>query len=273
MYMNIFRADPTNVGDAFCPPFIYFPFQDKKYIDILKIDQATTFKRNQMIIIGGGGLGTDFFRNKINILLDLKKKFQLKIIGWGLGYDIKNNKSHELISNTNNIISDIFDGFDFVGTRVYLKNITKESNLFYVPCSSCMHDAFFTFRKQQKNNKKIGVYSHKRVLLNSFFPDYDHLTNEGMDLLKVLNFISSYEFIVTNSYHGVFWATLLNKKVICAPFKSGLYSFKDKPYYINKYFIDDHILQSTKSFPYALEESRDYNFKFYKYIYEKFGGI
>jgi len=271
--MNIFRADPTNVGDAFCPPFLYFPFKDKRYVDIVNIDQKTNFQRNEIIIIGGGGLGTDFFRNKIEILLNLRKKFELKIIGWGLGYDVNSNKSHKLISNTNKLISSIFDDFDIVGTRVDLENIENKSNFFYVPCSSCMHDAFNIFRNQNKKNKKIGVYSHKRVLLNKFFPDYDHLTNEGMDLSKVLNFISSYEFIVTNSYHGVFWATLLNKRVICAPYKSGLYSFKDKPYYINKYFINDKILQCAKNFPNALEESRDYNLQFYKLISDKYGKI
>ena len=271
--MNIFRADPSNVGDAFCPPFIYFPFKDKRYVDIVNINETTIFGMYEIIILGGGGLGRDFFKNKIEILLSLKKKFRLKIIGWGLGYDIVSSKSHDLISNTNNLISNIFDDFDLVGTRVYLENNSYKSNYFYVPCSSCMHDAFYSIREQNKKNKKIGVYSHKRVSLNKFFPDYDHLTNEGMDLLKVLNFMSSYEFIVTNSYHGVFWATLLNKKVICAPFKSGLFSFKDKPYYLNKYFIDDQALDSAKIFPNALEESRNFNFIFYKHIYEKYGGV
>ena len=271
--MNIFRADPTNVGDAFCPPFLYFPFRDKRYLDILKIDPTTSFQRNETIIIGGGGLGTDFFRNKVDILLDLKRKFGLKIIGWGLGYDVNNNKTHTLISNTHDLISNIFDDFDLIGTRVYLESIFDESNIFYVPCSSCMHDAFYTFRNHNKNKKRIGVYSHKRVPLNNFFSDYDHLTNEGMDLLNVIKFISEYEFIVTNSYHGVFWATLLNKKVICAPFKSGLYSFKDKPHYITKYILDDQALQSAKNFPNALEESREYNFKFYKLVYELYDGI
>ena len=77
--MNIFRADPSNVGDAFCPPFIYFPFKDKRFLDIVNIDEKTIFERNEIIILGGGGLGRDFFKNKIEILLDLKKKFRLII--------------------------------------------------------------------------------------------------------------------------------------------------------------------------------------------------
>lgn len=57
----------------------------------------------------------------------------------------------------------------------------------------------------------------------------------------------------------------------CPPFI--YFPFKDKPYYLNKYFIDDQALDSAKIFPNALEESRNFNFIFYKHIYEKYGGV
>lgn len=270
--MNIFRADFTNVGDAFSPPFIYFPFKDKRYVDILNLDHNTKFDNGEAIIIGGGGLGREFFKNKIEILINLKKTFGLKIIGWGLGYDFLDNKSHDLISNKYNLISEYFDNFNLIGTRVYLENDVYKSNYLYVPCASCMHDAFYSFRKKIKKNQ-IGVYSHKRVLLNHLFPNYDHMTNEGMDLPKVLNFLSSYEFILTNSYHGVYWATLLGAKVICFPSKSGLYSFKYKPTYSLNYKINDQILESAFVYKDSLDESRDINFDFYKKIYDFCDGI
>jgi hypothetical protein len=270
--LNIFRADPTNVGDAFCPPFIYFPFKNKRYIDILNINQNTTFHRDEIIIVGGGGLGKEFFKEKIDTIIDLKEKYNLKIIAWGVGYDLNVDKS-SILSPEENLISNIFDGFDIIGTRVYLKQKYEQKIYEYVPCVSCMHDALYTLRNEQKKLKKVGVYSHKRIPLNTFFPEYDHLTNEGMDLINVLNFISSYEFIITNSYHGVYWATLLNKKVICVPFKSGLYSFKDKPTYLSKYQASKDDFEKAINYPYSLDESRELNFNFYRKIFEEFGGI
>ena len=89
--ITIFRADKTNVGDAYCPPFRYFPFKEKKYIDILALNsnfEGNVFSNNELVIFGGGGLGKNFFLKNVDVLKHLKNKFNLKIIGWGIGYDL-----------------------------------------------------------------------------------------------------------------------------------------------------------------------------------------
>ena len=274
--INIFRTDKTNVGDAYCPPFMYFPFKEKKYIDILALNsnfEGNVFSNNELVIFGGGGLGKNFFLKNVDVLEHLKNKFNLKIIGWGIGYDLYEDRQ-VLLDDKYPKISNFFDFFEIIGTRVYPTKKFPDDKYIYVPCASCMSDLFYYFRKKNKIKKnKIGIYSHKRTLLNHHFPEYSHMTNEVFDFSKVLDFLSSHEFIVTNSYHGVYWATLLGTKVICLPSKSGLYSFKYKPTYLLNYDVNDKILESAVSYNDSLDECRDVNFNFYKKIYNNYGGI
>lgn len=44
-------------------------------------------------------------------------------------------------------------------------------------------------------------------------PD-DFLTNSAMNLETAVSFLGSSEVVLTTSYHGLYWATLLGRKVI-----------------------------------------------------------
>ena len=76
----------------------------------------------------------------------------------------------------------------------------------------------------------------------------DCMSNYGTNLEEKLNFLSQYEFIITNSYHGVYWSQLLNKKVLCYPVKSSLLNFLYEPSFIFKNITND-ILESCKNYP------------------------
>lgn len=53
----IFRADKANVGDWFSPPFRYFPFKKYKIFDIY--DDSFVINESDIVIVGGGGIGTE----------------------------------------------------------------------------------------------------------------------------------------------------------------------------------------------------------------------
>ena len=79
-----------------------------------------------------------------------------------------------------------------------------------------------------------------------------------------------YEYIITNTYHGVYWATLLERKVIVLPFKSGLFSFKYPPVYCFDGNISDDLMNKAKVYEGILEEDRKLNFGFYNYLVNKY---
>lgn len=91
-----------------------------------------------------------------------------------------------------------------------------------------------------------------------------------MDIAAKLRFLARFEFIVTNSYHGVYWATLLGRKVICLAFKNGLFSFRHAPAYFDP-AEPSRAFDEAQAYPDAIDECRDANIGFYRYLIERYG--
>ena len=118
--------------------------------------------------------------------------------------------------------------------------------------------------------EKIGLYEHKRVpIVMPELLGHPRISNDGDSIEEKLAFMARFETIITNSYHGVYWATLLNRKVICIPFKSGLFTFKHKPAYVASY-LSDIRMDEIASYPSALEECREANVDFFNLIASKY---
>jgi len=244
----------------------YFPFKPGPAFDIL--DATQNYANEKCVIVGGGGLGTHFFAQHLNRITDKSRKY--KLIAWGVGVDNITDMSGNILDpgQEYDLHGQWFDDFDEIGTRVW----SEHPRFKWVPCSSCLHPAFFKYR-EIRPSRLLGIYNHKRVpLVQPGNTEFSVMDNAGDNLIEKLEFISSHEYIVTNTYHGVYWATLLNRKVICVPFKSGLFSFKHKPTYSNG-ALSDEILQLAQSYPESLEECRSTNIDYYCHLINKYGDI
>ena len=138
--MNIHRLDNTNVGDWWSPPGRYFPFKPSPVLDIINSNQIPNNK--EIYIIGGGGLGRPFFREHLERLK--RKDRQYKLIAWGVGSDIEENKEGIIFKdliNGKDLLGDYFDGFDEVGTRVY---DPKKLILGFLALPQCTHHFLIT---------------------------------------------------------------------------------------------------------------------------------
>jgi hypothetical protein len=258
----LFRADDTNVGDWWCPPFRYFPFKPAAIGDIL--DPSFAIEKSDTVIIGGGGIGSDFFLPNLG---RIKASNPQTSIFWGAGVDTYSDSTKLLDSSAPDLYGDYFNFANEVGVRVF----STPQKFQYVPCASCMNNTFFSYRDVKPTNS-IGFYNHKRATLmttdnSNGFPVAD---NSGNSLEDKLRFLASCEYIVTNTYHGVYWATLLERKVICIPFKSGLLSFKYPPTYCWDGNLTDELLNEAHIFRNVLEESRRLNLEFYTYLTGKY---
>lgn len=104
------------------------------------------------------------------------------------------------------------------------------------------------------------------------------ITKKKNALEKAIKFLSEAEYIITNSFHGAYWATLLNRKVIVLPFsKDGNIKFSDKfltlkykPVYIDSFegienFLEEK-LKEAKNYKDALKDARTRNIEFYKKV-------
>ena len=260
--MHVFRADATNAGDWWSPPFRHFPLRPADWFDILTPERIPNLA--EPCLVGGGGLGRENFRAAIRSLVRPDRRYPL--IAWGVGADVAIDRSGASVARPADLLGDYFSGFDRVGARVWPAAPTTR----WVPCASCMHPGFHLQRRRPAT-ERVGVYQHKRVPVAAP-PGIPVDDNDGHDIEAKLTFLARFEFIVTNSYHGVYWATLLGRRVICLPFKSGLFSFRHPPVYVGGW-PDDVDFDRAESHPHALEECRAANVAFYADLVADFGDI
>ncbi len=269
-----------NCGDHWSSPQFYFSyFSDYPTIDLNNVDQNT--KVENFVILGGGPLGVRPTMDKIVLLRGNEK---IKLICWGVGFNefdfLKSGNLITTIDICRKVKKNYFKHCDLIGLRD--ANI-KNFDYFWVPCASCL-SPYFIKNKKTPFTKKIGVYYHYDL---KFFVhgvlDEDYLSNEGTDIEAKIKFISNYEYIITNSYHGVYWAQLLNKKVICLPFKSSLLRFPTPPIYLKEnnyklvidkktnkqsFKIKEDTLEQCLVDPDFLDKSINANYAFYKKVRE-----
>lgn len=243
--VNVYRKQTTNVGDMFSTPTMYFDFlKDAEKYDIYMDYPAKSIDcpEEKALILGGGGLiSNEDFSKAFEWLTNLQ--FRNKII-WGAGHNTHG-------SNEKDFVDPLLADYDLVGIRDF------GTNYDWVPCASCMSEAFD--RDYQVSNK-IVVYEHKDQPLN--IGEFPKMNNKQDDIFKAVKFLASAEYVVTNTYHGIFWATLLNRKVILInPFSSKFMRMKHSPLIstIDSYKND---LDKAISYPGSLVECRKANTSF-----------
>ncbi len=116
----------------------------------------------------------------------------------------KNNSKLENINRFIYIIKTDFDKFNMLSIRDY----NHESGFRYVPCASCMIPCL---NMKEDIKREIGIISHKDYIIEN--NEYDIITN-SQNIYEIIDFIRTSTVIITNSYHGIYRATLMKRKVI-----------------------------------------------------------
>jgi hypothetical protein len=303
MITEFYRKDQNNPGDWFSNPSRYF-FQNKNLLSI-DIDNVkkTVWDPSFPIIVGGGGLiGNDNFESLMDrIILHPDERILKDTISF---QDIKNisNKNKELIwkwrEEVQKITVKLFEKIDkTLGPRViwgaghnskdididssnidwpeYMLNFHLvgvrdwDTGYRWVPCASCMHSAF---DKEYKITNEVVWFEHKKRLIdNKVFDKFPtpRMLNTGQNLEQIIEFLGSAETVVTNSYHGVYWATLLKRKVVCIPWGSKFNMFKHIPTIANEKNWESLISKAT-AYNDALKDCREANQNFYNDVIKLF---
>lgn len=198
-FINFFFYGYKNTGDLFCSPLLYFSDFFSKYNVILHQIQSPNYfeiAKNDVVIIGGGGVLYDNWNENINRILDCCDN----VIIWGAG-----TNSSDINAYSNHEIKIDYDRFKLVGVRDFRNN----TGLRYTPCVSCMLPLIQETRNI-KPTERIGSMLSFGYKSSPKYLNLDHFHN----INEVFDFISKYEIIVTSSYHCSYWATLCGKKVI-----------------------------------------------------------
>lgn len=255
--INIWRNNTSNLGDLVCAPCLYFEELNQNAIKLDILDSGLLKGiTEKIIILGGGGLFQRYFEKDIKKILELAENNNLYI--WGAGLD---NYIGEISKLPN------FDNVKKIGLRDY------DNSFSYVPCASCMSPLFDKYKKTQ-NKSKIKAYLHtdySNAIVQSLINIPILLNKNNKDFETVIKFLSDSEFILTNSFHGLYWSTLLNKKVIVLPwvdkngnigFSQKFETFKYKPIFCQNWENYKEFLIHAKNYRHALEECRKLNKEF-----------
>ncbi|MFT5592341.1 MAG: hypothetical protein ACI8SR_000700 [Oceanicoccus sp.] len=227
-----------NVGDLMCAPYHYFYFPNASVYDL-----KSSIPPSLAVIYGGGAIEPVLRNDRIHDKVDARYK-----IAWGIGTSRSGMKD----------AGALIDDLDLCGRREFGRDGGE-----YVPCVSCMSDLF---DNEYAVKHEIAFYTHavKSKFENKDLKGMPVSPNRG-DFSEIISFLASAETIVTDSFHGVYWATLLGKKVICIPFSSKFYGYKFPPTYA-KYSTWRSFLDTATQYDFALQDCRDINRNFYEKV-------
>jgi hypothetical protein len=193
----VHRRDPRNVGDRSCCPADYFALGPGPRVDVIDVRRAPDLLTGATaVVIGGGGLF--YFRDDLDHLLGRPGCVK---VGWGIG------------TNTHGATAADYRGldlgrFDLLGLR--------DAGPDWVPCVSCMSPLLDA---PAPPTRRRVTYRHHQHPCHLY--DIPCLTNAVGSMAEAVAFLAGAEFVVTNTYHGYYWATLLGRRVVLyRPFSS-----------------------------------------------------
>lgn len=204
----IHRINKDNTGDMAADPLQYWDMPH----NLLDLDDPEFNDKiqacNETIIIGGGGLLNYCadWNDRINRTLKSAQEGGIKIYGWGLGYNRHIGNCEELPPINLHL-------FTVLGFR----HIVEGYKL--IPCPSCLSPLI---EYQGATELNPGVIEHLGFPLKEL--PYPKVNNKD-PMQKITDFIKTHNPIITNTYHGGYWTTLIGKSLILyKPFSERHYN-------------------------------------------------
>lgn len=131
-----------------------------------------------------------------------------------------------------------------------------------MPCASCMSPLF---DKEYKIEHDVVEYRNTRHIDDMPTPHWPISSNRST-FEEAIAFIGSGKTVLTNSYHGAYWATLLGREavIIDQPNRAKFYGYKHQPAV--------GMRDTRRVFPNALEECREANIRFNEKVQQVING-
>jgi len=246
---ELHRKTKNNIGDYLCNPSRYFEFTNLESGEIRRNNFDIT---DSALIIGGGGLIHKSF-NK-NIIASIEKKPKVTAL-WGVGHNF--TERHVSKAQEYPWYPKWLENCNLIGIRDYVKDRLD----YYLPCVTCMHSAF---DKTYNIQHDYVYYTH--AYKSNLQPEqvkYPFMQNNESDMNKVIKFLGSADTVITDSYHGAYWAQLLGKKVIVKSWSVKFDYLKHPVKYITSMKTPDLPTDIQPPSDEYLEECRELNINFY----------
>lgn len=198
----------ANIGDFSCSPFDYFNWGSAIVKDMR--DPSAPY---DACVLGGGKIFGGLAEAK-----GINREGSPLHIAWGVGtrqtfpISAKYRRARKLC--------------DLVGSRDW-----GDRRYDFAPCASCMSPLF---DENMTPEHDVVFYLHggktekQNIRIPQGMPQKANSVGTFEDSIK---FIASGRTVISNSYHGVYWALLLGRKTICIPFSNKFSGYRMSPAY------------------------------------------
>ena len=235
----------SNIGDMASCPAQWFSFPEHRIVNF-----SDPLPEAVDAVIYGGGTMMNWLR---------AGRFpKTKLVAWGIGSS-RHGRKYPWPDPK---------GFALLGMREYMPE--REITGTYVPCASCMSPLF---DEEYQIEHEAVLFVNAGANITQRYP----VTVGGLPVLEnnapieqTVRFLASGKTVITNSYHGCYWAALLGREVVCLPYSSKFLWFKFPPAYSRNGGADWRSLPRN-TYPSALEDARSINRVFYKRVLSVIG--
>ena len=225
-------AGSRNVGDAVCSPAYYFDFSQP--CAVVRFGKEP-IPQCDAVIFGGGAIGNSIG----NVAAATPARIK---IAWGLG-ETRHGRMEA---------SPAPSGFDLYGSRDW-----GQEGAEWVPCASCMSPLFDMQREALHDSVLYYNLRRPRPSVKGITAEHNEVSFDA-----AIDFLASGSTVVTNSYHGAYWATLLGRSVVVVDaYSSKLHQFRHRPAYGQQ--------EKASRYPDALAEARDANRAFFARVMDR----
>lgn len=204
------HLNTQNLGDRVCSPYDYFPVLSG---GARRMDLEEATPPSDVVIYGGGKIMGGLARRMgVNDYLARTR------IAWGVS-TIQSSRFAPHYWMAYQLMS-------LIGTRDW-----GDDRFDWSPCVTCLSPEFD--RPAVVQHEVVAYVHHWRIKDReiSIPDDVPVMENIESDFASVVRFLASGEVVMSNSYHGVYWALLLGKKVICVPYSKKFYNYRFSPGY------------------------------------------
>lgn len=198
MAVNIFahRLDIHNPGDYWSSPGRWLG--DRLPGDIFDYKQLADLRDHHAdrLIIGGGGFGAKFIACIDRFLSQNRVQ---EIVIWGTAWESGRADLQEFLAKCS-----------LAGVREWRDY--RSDSVTWVPCASVLHSRLPRMAKHQPQADWLVVDHWKRKAIQ-FGLQHTRMTNYNNSMDQILEAIAGHRFVLTSSYHVVYWSLLLKRRV------------------------------------------------------------
>ena len=292
------RRDINNVGDMASMPLQYFlKPHEYQVIDVIDLHRQNYNPTLPLILGGGGLLNNEFIGPVEESLLTEPDRRYLQELGqtrWVPANPRMQKIARNFHEGMQNLVASALEQIPvnsvprFIWGAGHNANATGDDRIKYspwlseyrmvglrdwhgtnsryrwTPCASCMHPAFD--RTYALKNDVIWFEHKKRIIKDHREESIPRFTNAGSNFEQTIELLGSANVILTNSYHGAYWGTLLQKRVIVVDaWSSQFFHLRHRPVLLNTKRQTWHdVVDEATIYPDALEVCRQANREYWQ---------